>query len=88
MALEQLIAAGTTGASSADIAVAAGEAVTVSLKAAAGDASAVVELKDDGGAYTIVARMNVNSPAWAISAPGTYRVRRLASGSCGVFRAA
>lgn len=88
MALAQLIAAGTTAAQSADFTVAAGETLTVSLKAAAGDAQAVIELKDDGGTYTIIARMDVNNPAWAISAPGTYRVRRRAGGSCGVFRAA
>jgi hypothetical protein len=83
----QLIAAGTTAANSSDIVVASGATLTVALKAQASDATAFIELKDDGGAYNIVGSLNFGAPALSIVSPGTYRVRRRAGGSCGVFSA-
>lgn len=80
-----LIAAGTTAADSADVTVVAGTPQTVALKAAADGAEVAIKLKDDGGAYNIVGRLTSAVPAQMISAPGVYRLSRIAGASCGVF---
>jgi hypothetical protein len=83
----QLIATGTTAASSSDVVVAAGTPVTVGLKASVPGAEVVIALKDDASAYNIVGRLTHLSPATVISGPGTYRFTRVAGASCGVFSA-
>lgn len=81
----QLIATGSSAANSSDVTLAAGESAVFSLKAAATGAEARIEIKDDAGGYTDVGRLITLDPAKLVSGPGTYRVRRVASGSCGVF---
>lgn len=80
MAQATVLAAGTTEATSTDIVVAAGEAVTVGIFAAtaailpAGVQFLVVQ--DTPGADNIIARLGQGNRATVLSAPGTYRVIR------------
>ncbi|RWO20665.1 hypothetical protein [Mesorhizobium sp.] len=83
----QLLAAGTTAADSADVVVAAGTPVTVSLKGWVTDAKVYIYLKDDAAAYNLVGILTAYEPATSITAPGTYRFSRVAGASCGVFSA-
>lgn len=86
----EILAVGTSAANSADVVVASGASLTVSLKDAAGPtlgANAVVNvlLKDDVGQYFRVDRLSTAKPALVIAAAGTYRFSRVAGTSCGVF---
>lgn len=85
----QLIAAGSTAASSSDQTVEAGTPLTVSLKGATGpEARVLIELKDDAGAYNAVSELNSLQPEQAskvIAGPGVYRLTRIAGATCGVF---
>lgn len=90
----QILAVGTAAADSADVVVASGSSLTVSLKDAAGPdvlGSALVHiyLKDDAGQYFRVDSLTgAAKPAVVISGAGTYRFSRVATGaSCGVFSA-
>ncbi len=91
----ELLAVGTTAADSADVVVAAGDQLTVSLKDAAGPlvgngALVYIQLKDDAAEYFTVDMLYVDTfgarkSAVVIAAAGTYRFSRLAGVSCGVF---
>lgn len=81
----QLLATGSTAASSSPLTVTA--PVTISLKGLTGaDADVNIELQDDAGAYVQVGELTSSQPATLITAPGTYRFSRTA-GTCGVFSA-
>lgn len=87
----EVLAVGTTAANSSDVAVAAGDQLTVCLKDAAGpgvlsSALVRVQLKDDAGQYFTVDSMSGARPALVIAA-GTWRFARVAGASCGVFSA-
>ena len=84
----ELIETGAGAAESADITVAAGEAVTVCLKAFEPYARVKVQMKDDGDDYVTIGEINAQRPATSIASPGTYRVARMAgdTAECGVFR--
>lgn len=88
----QILAVGTADANSADVVIAAGDALTVSLKDTAGpivDYGCIVDilLKDDSGQYFRVDTLSAYKQAVVISAAGTYRFarRNRAGKSCGVF---
>lgn len=82
--MAELIAAGTPEADSADFTLAAGDQATLFLKDAAGpsvaaDAIARLQIKSAAGEYFNAGHLDSFSPAKVLSAPGTYRVKRLAS---------
>lgn len=80
----QILATGSTAASSADVVVT--DDLAVALKGEVGMESFVyVELKDDAAAYQQVGSLTSHAPATVISAPGTYRFTRRAGATCGVF---
>lgn len=86
----QILAIGTTDASSGDIVVAAGASLTVCLKDAAGPivgggARVQIQLKADSGEYFTIDALSQAKPAVNIVAAGTYRFTRKAGISCGVF---
>jgi hypothetical protein len=82
----QLLAVGSTAASSSDLVVT--DDVTVSIKGFTGpEAFVAIELKDDAAAYVAVGTLTTSHPATVISAPGTYRFTRRAGATCGVFSA-
>lgn len=82
-----LISTGTTAATSSDVVLADGEAANWALKSAAEGAEVHIDLKDDAGAYHSIGRLLSSDPAKNVSGPGTYRARRIAGASCGVFSA-
>lgn len=82
--MAELIAAGITEVDSSDFTLTSGDQVTIFLKDAAGptvgyDAIAMVQIKCAGGEYYNVGRIDFDVPAKVLSAPGTYRVKKLAS---------
>lgn len=82
--MAELIAAGTTEADSADFTLASGDQATLFLKDAAGpqvagDAAAIVQIKSAAGEYFSAGVIDAAVPAKVLSAPGTYRVKRLAA---------
>ena len=86
MAVAELITTGTSEAPSADFTLAAGDAATIFLKDAAGpsttaDANIVakIQIKSAGAEYFDIGELNRNAVALVLSAPGTYRVLRLAT---------
>lgn len=88
----QLLAIGTTAASSSDLTVVAGTPVAVSLKGTGGGpvafgARVQVELKDDGNNYIPVDELTFAKPSLALSIAGVYRFTRISAVSCGVFSA-
>lgn len=83
----EILAVGTDAADSADVVVADGEELTVSLKDTGGPyvvARVDILLKDDDGLYFNVAQLSHRQPALVLTA-GTWRFSRLAGRSCGVF---
>ena len=86
----QILAIGTSDASSADVVVAAGTPLTVCLKDAAGPivsggARVQIQLKADNAEYFTIDALSQAKPAVVISGAGTYRFTRKAGTSCGVF---
>ena len=86
----EILATGTTAASSSDVTVESGSQLTVCLKDADGTttgayARVYVQLKDDSGQYFTVDTLTQARPAVVIVAAGTYRFTRVAGESCGVF---
>jgi hypothetical protein len=84
-----VLATGSTAASSSDITVAAGSFEPVFLKDATGpdvpiDVLALVEMKDSAGAYFTIGKMNRHQPAVLLTGPGVYRVTRCAGTTFGV----
>jgi hypothetical protein len=86
MAAASILATASTGASSGDITLIATYTL-VALKGAADGAKCFVEVKDDGGAYVVIATLT-SSYLSAQLPPGIYRFRRPAGIACGVFQAA
>ncbi|KQS90287.1 hypothetical protein [Rhizobium sp. Leaf386] len=91
MAATQILPVADTAADSAEVIIAAGEAVTVCLKDASGpdviDGARVdIMLKDDAGQYFRIDTLTGTRPAVVITAVGTYLFRRRAGSGCGVFR--
>lgn len=90
MAATELLAVGTTAASSGDVVVAVGDQVTIALKGAENGAKVNIELRDDAGAYLELGTLlgsGMSDRLIVITAPGTYRFTRVAGNACGVFRA-
>lgn len=88
----EVLAIGVTAADSSDVVIASGDQLTVCLKDAGGPtigagARVDIQIKDDGGAYFMVATLNAGKPALVIAGAGTYRFSRAAGVSCGVFSA-
>lgn len=86
----EILAIGTTEASSTDQVVAGGATLTVALKDAAGpdvggEPTVLIQLKDDAGQYFTIDTLNWDRRAVVIAAPGTYRFTRRAGAACGVF---
>ena len=86
----EILAIGTTAASSGDVPVSSGSTLTVCLKDAAGSSVATtakveIQLKDDIGEYFTVATLTGGRPALVITGAGTYRFTRFVGASCGVF---
>lgn len=82
----QIIASGSTAASSADLTMVAGTPITVSLKDVVdGNARVVLEIKSDAGAYNVISELTSHLQTGIITGPGVYRVSRIAGGTCGVF---
>lgn len=86
----EILAIGTTAASSSDVTVSAGSTLTVCLKDAAGavvgsGACVEIQLKADSNEYFTVATLSASKPGLVISGAGTYRFTRRAGTSCGVF---
>lgn len=84
----QILATGSTPADSADVTVAAGSTLGVSLKDPGFGCEVRVYLKDDAGAYQHISNLlnKPNENSATISTPGVYRFSRVA-GTCGVFSA-
>lgn len=87
MAAAQILAAGTGAADSTDQTVTSN--LTVGLKGTVdGQSEVIIKIKDDGGAWIEVDRLNQSRRTLLIQAPGTYRFSRAASAtSYGVFSA-
>jgi len=78
MAQNSILAPGNSAATSTDIVVAAGEAVTVGIYAASAARPSVqfLVLQDTPGADNAVDRLGNTKMATVLSGPGTYRVQR------------
>lgn len=79
-----LIPVNTTEASSADFTVTKDTPVTLFLIDANGfaihaRAKALLQIKASNGTYTTVGQLTATSPVLVVSAPGTWRVTRLAN---------
>lgn len=87
MAAAEVLAPGTSAASSSDIVVAA--PTMIALKVFQPQAEVTIELKDEDGLYWPVDNLNgVGRIGVVLQAAATYRVTRRdkgAGGSCGVF---
>lgn len=86
----ELIAEGSTAATSADFTLAEGEKATIFLAAAAGvkwTSKGVVEIKKSAGVYSLAGRLGQGLNAVQIEGPGDFRGRRFAGEvSFGMFR--
>lgn len=89
MAIAEIIAIGDSAVTSDDVVIATLESVGFCLKGVDGPhARVVVEAKDDDGLYwPIGEELTSNHPSANINLPATLRLRRIAGGTCGVFRA-
>jgi hypothetical protein len=85
MAAANLITTGTTAATSADIVLADGASILISLKSPADGAEVHIDLKDDASVWQSMGRILASDPAKTVYGPGTFRARRIAGASCGVF---
>lgn len=92
MAQTTVLSAGTNDATSTDIAVAPGMAVTVGIFSVDPDARLPIEarfeiMQDTPGADNVIGILKYDQKSRVISGPGTFRVRRraYAGGSFGVF---
>lgn len=83
-----MIPSGSNEATSADFQIISGETKTIALKDYDSSAFAHIELKADDGNYVPIGKLAVkDGPARVIAASGTFRVRRDAGVTCGVFLA-
>lgn len=80
MAQTSILATGNTAATSTDIVVAAGEAVTVGIYADTGGRLPIgvqfLVAQDTPGADNLIERLDNSKSATVLAAPGTYRVHR------------
>lgn len=81
MAQATVLATGNTAATSTDIVVAAGEAVTVGLFAASAGARVPTSLgfairQDTPGGDNVIDRLTQKNRATVLAGPGTYRIER------------
>ena len=81
--MAELIAVGTAQADSADFTNTSGTDLAIFLKTAASqtlpnDAKALIQVKSSEGAYFDIGVLTAVEPMRLLSAPGTFRVRRLA----------
>ena len=86
MATANILAKGTTEASSSTFTVAAGSTVTLSLSTGTNgpapvNTAATVELQGSGANWHPVGELTYNNQAASIATPGTYRVTRHATGA-------
>ena len=77
----EILATGSTAASSTDVTVAAGSTDALFLKDAAGPdvlehALALIQIKNSAGAYFTVGRLTRDRPGVIVYGPATYRVNR------------
>ena len=80
----EILATGSTAASSADVVVTSD--LAVSLKGVTdGQALVTISIKDDAAGYQAIGSLTSQSPSTVISAPGTYRFTRRLGATCGVF---
>jgi len=84
MAAANVLTTAATSASSSDSTITS--ATLYGLKGADADAKVFIELKDDGGAYNVIGTLSRAEPAKLLY-PGTYRFRRPAGPTCGVYTA-
>lgn len=87
MALTNILAVGTTQATSADVVVAAGTPTTLALAGRSAGSKVHIQYKDSTGAYTTIGELNDVAPARLVTGPGTFRVFREACSTatqCGV----
>ena len=82
--MAELIASGTAEFDSVDFTLAAGDQVTIFLKNTPGTVVnpkgvAQVFIKSSENNYYLVGVVDLSFPAKVIQAPGTYKVRRMAS---------
>ena len=79
----ELLPIANADADSADFTLADGESATVHLTTGGGsipmDSLVRIQIKDSGGGYTSIARLDVRTHAVKLSSPGTYRARRHSS---------
>ena len=78
-----VLTTGTTAASSADQTITTD--TVYGLKGDGDSAQVLIEQKDDQGAYNLIGVLSKPSNRSAILGPGTYRFRRQAGVSCGVY---
>lgn len=87
--MAELLAINTTAANSADFTL-TGESTALLLTATAAlpeGAQVEIQAKTSAGVYIPIGRLTTGAPLQVLSAPGTYRVARTATGaSCGVDR--
>lgn len=86
--MSELLAVGTTAATSSDFSL-TGEATSLLLTATtallAGSRIAI-QAKTAAGVYIHIGELDPSTPLLVLSAPGTYRVSRLAGVACGADR--
>ena len=82
----QLLAVGTTAATSAAFTLADGASATIAIKGTTKQAPLYVEMQDDAGAWQTVGDLSADGGR-VINGPGTFRLRREANtGNIGAFR--
>lgn len=84
----ELLSTASSAANSSDVVIVAGTPVAVSMKdQAVATAQINIMLKDEDGAYFKVGELTAAQPFTCITAPGTYRLTRVAGATCGAFSA-
>lgn len=84
MATTEIIADGSTEASSADRTIEAGVTETILMRTSSNDSICLVEAKGSDAAYYEIGRLGTEGRVKQIDGPFVYRVRRLAGGACAV----
>lgn len=85
--MANILATGTTAASSADFSITTESTTLLLIGAKAELALLDIEVKDSANAYTVIGTLSPAVPIQVLSGPGTYRVtRKLGSASAGCDR--
>lgn len=76
-----ICASGVTQVDSTDIVLASGVSTTLALAGATLDTScvAMIQIKSTAATYMTIGTLDVYNPMRVLAAPGTFRVRKLAS---------